>query len=120
MYDEANQYIVLVSVIALFLVPVIFVAFRRNLFRQFSFSSLVKVFNWALLIQVLVEVVLLVGSTYISDNNIKERDGMYRFADTFYGTTYSFTVIGMMIYLPSLSILNITNWIRQFLKKISK
>ena len=72
MYDAANQYILLFVVVALFLVPAITIAVRRKLLRQFSFSSLVKVFNRTLVIQVVVEVILLAGSTYISDYNIRE------------------------------------------------
>jgi hypothetical protein len=120
MYDASDQYFVLFIVIALFLVPVLMVAIRRKLFRQFSFSSLVKVLNWALVIQVITEAILLAGSNYISGNNMREKTEMYRFADTFLGTSYAFTVIGMMIYLPSLLILNIINWIRQFSKRFIK
>ncbi len=63
-----DQYIELVIVIALFLIPVLIEAFRKNLFRQFSFPTLIRVFNWAFIIQSICGAVLYIVISIIDIN----------------------------------------------------
>jgi hypothetical protein len=119
MYSVENENLVISIVIALFLVPVIIFALKRNILKQFRFSSLISVLNWAFLIQIIEGIIFLIAGMIV-DRHIDENKKIDLFTDVFIGADYTFLVIGVMIYFPSLVTLNIINWVGLILKKRSK
>lgn len=118
-----DQYIELVIVIALFLIPVLIEAFRKNLFRQFSFPTLIRVFNWAFVIQSFCGAVLYIVNSILDINNpflmdnFHAGDKVNHFNVILSDVPYVFVVIGLFIYIPALIILNIANWMVLKFKK---
>ena len=117
MYDLRDQNIGLVIVIALFLIPVIIEAFRKNLFRQFNFPALVRVFNWAFVFQLICGIILYIF-VFIVDRSYPFMMDRYpagykinHFDVILFRVQYVFSIIGLFIYLPALITLNIANWI---------
>ena len=110
MYDAKDENLVIVIVSALFLLPVLIIIFRRNIFKQFSFALLIKTLNIAFLIQLILGIVLFIAATIV-DKRIGENFQLNRSTEIFMGVDYTFSVIGIMIYLPALVVLNIIKWI---------
>jgi hypothetical protein len=102
-----------IIVISLFIIPILLIAFRLNLFKSFSLGSFTKVFNRAFVIQFILGIFLLfasmfIGRSYNSNNSVSQLDTFY---SLFLGSTYTYTVIGLFYYLPSLVLLNIITWL---------
>jgi len=112
MFDTRDELLSLFIVIALFLLPALILAYRRNLFNQFSFPSLVKVINQALIVQLIFGLILLFGEMNLGLINKGGR--WFHFSDIIAGTTFFLEMIGLFLYLPFLLILNIANWVNQF------
>jgi hypothetical protein len=124
MDDTKDQYFGLIIVIALFLIPVVISVVRKKLFGQFSLAGLVKVLNWAFIVQFIFGIILYVVATILDRNDPFMMDRLpagYKvnhFDIIFFGVAYVFLVIGAFMYLPALIVLNIVNWaIMKFKKK---
>ena len=116
MYDLRDQNIGLAFVITLFLLPVLIETFRKNLFRQFSFPTLIRVFNWAFVIQLICGVILFIVVSIIDRNdpflkdNFHAGDKVNHFNLILFGVQWVFSVVGLFMYLPALIILNTVYW----------
>jgi hypothetical protein len=117
MYSSENEYLVIIVVAGLFLIPTLIVALRNDMFKQLSFSSLIKTLNTAFLIQLSAGIILWFAS-YGIVKNTTDSIKISRFEDVVTGSFFTYSVLGVMIYFPLLIILNIANWIITKLKKI--
>jgi hypothetical protein len=73
-----NIEIVTAVTIILFLLPIIYFLFKFNSFRIHSLASVVKAFNWGLLVQTIVGLFLLTSS-WIKDRIIYSKGSSYFF-----------------------------------------
>ncbi len=95
----SNIEIVTVLVILLFLIPVLWHVFKEKFFERISFVGLIKIFNKSLLIQGILALLIIPlswiwnKSDFIFDSIIAE-------------TGYTYIVVGIFMYLPSLAFLN--------------
>ncbi|WP_422351137.1 hypothetical protein [Flagellimonas sp.] len=94
--------IVTVITILLFGLPILWSAKKKGLWSSFSFVGLLKLLNISLLIQVIVGLILILV-TWLW--NLSE----FEIPSLLGGTTYTYLVIGLMIYLPTLVVLNLLN-----------
>ena len=108
MYRSKYDGLSLIIATALYLIPILVFAVRRNLWGRFKFSLLIKVLNLAFVIQ-LIEGITLFIAGIIVDHNIGDSSEINAFTEAFIVTVYSFLAIGMILYLPALVILNIIN-----------
>lgn len=108
MYESLEEKLFSVILIMLFLAPVLIISIRKNVFRKFSFSSLIKVLNSAFIIQLFIGVAFFIVSLLI-----KKYGGSYEYGhgnrsrDLFSGAFMAYSII-MLFYTPALIILNIS------------
>jgi hypothetical protein len=91
---------VTVIVVLLFLIPVLWNFYINRIFEKFTFVELIKTFNKSLKIQGIIAVALIPFSwiwnkfDFVFDYIIAE-------------TVYTYIVVGIFMYLPSLAFLNL-------------
>ena len=105
-----NIEIVTFFVILLFLIPVLWNIYKSELFKKFSIVGLIKIFNKSLKLHGIIALCLIL-LTWVS--NILD----LKFDDILAETIYTFIVIGIFMYLPTLGILNL---LKVTIKKITK
>src|SRR4051794_25360209 len=93
--------IVTIFVVLLFVLPVLIIAISQNIFKYFSLSRLKRTFNKAFLIQVFIGLTITIISEIFDEKFYSNDDGNI-FAAVFIETTYTYTVIGVFMYLPAL------------------
>jgi len=101
-----NIEIVTVLVLLLFLIPVLWNIYNTEIFKKFTAIGLIKTLNKSLLIQGIIVIFLIPISWAWNKANLI-------FGDIIAGTFYTYFVIGIFMYLPSLGILNIIKLIIQ-------
>jgi hypothetical protein len=111
-----NVGIITVLTILLFLLPILIVAKTQALQKSFSFQNLLRSINKSLPLQIGLGLILLL-SGYLLDKLVYVNSNGNAFTDSVIGTAYTFNVIGLFMYLPSLALLNLINLL---LKAISK
>lgn len=95
-----NIEVVTVIVVLIFLIPVLWNFYIHRVFEKFSFVELIKTFNKSLIIQGIFAVALIPFSwiwnkfDFIFDYIVAE-------------TVYTYIVVGIFMYLPSLAFLNL-------------
>lgn len=94
--------LVTIITILLFGLPILWSAKKKGLWSSFSFVRLLKSLNISLLIQVIVGLILILVNWLwnLSKFEIPSLLG---------GTTYTYLVIGLIIYLPTMVVLNLLN-----------
>jgi uncharacterized membrane protein YgdD (TMEM256/DUF423 family) len=102
-----NIEIVTFFVILLFLIPVLWNLYKSKFHKYFSVIELIKLLNSALKVQVIFGIVLL-PLIYISNTS----DSL--FYNILIGTAYTYVVIGVFIYSPSLMVLNLIKVLIQY------
>lgn len=105
--------------IILFLVfgfPLVLNSFKKKLFGQFSFNKLISICNTTILYNVIVGIVALIIAA-IFDKVFYTTDNVNIFVEIFIEATYSYIVIGLFFYLPSIGLLNLINWTTKKLKQ---
>jgi hypothetical protein len=106
-----NIALVTVIVVVLFALPIFATAISQKIPKPFIIlHHFTKVFNKAFIIQLIIGVVLVVA-TIIVDRTLYRNGYSNVFLDTFAGTAYVYTVVGLFMYLPALGLLNLINWI---------
>ena len=92
--------IVTILVIIFFGLPIIWNARKNGLWKSFNFIGLIKTINKSLTIQGIIGLILILLTwlLYSADINFLSLVG---------GTTYTYLVIGIFMYLPALGILNL-------------
>ncbi|UOK41612.1 hypothetical protein [Flavobacterium enshiense] len=98
--------IVTVLVILLFLIPVVWNIYKTEIFKKFSITRLIKILNKSLIIQVFIVIFLILVNWAWNKANFK-------FENIIAGTLYTYLVVGIFMYLPSLGILNLIKFILQ-------
>lgn len=129
MYDRKDEFLIIGTVITLLLFPIVIIALKRKLFKDFGFPSLMKVLNFALLLQLAVAAFLLLATFIISKTSFdtdtvditsyNSKDEIH-FSDMFMGIVLTYFNLGLMIYLSGMLILNIINWIRLIFLRVVK
>lgn len=108
--------IIYIILFLVFAFPLVLNSFKKKLFGQFSFNKLISIFNKTILYNVIVGIVAIVIAS-IFDKVFYTTDNGNNFAEIFIEATYSYTVIGLFFYLPSIGLLNLINWITKKLKQ---
>ena len=114
MYSYINTDTIIV--IILFLLPLLIIAFKQKLLKNFTFQSFTKVFNKAIIFQLITAGVTLIISK-IMDTNIAPNGEINLFTHLFIESSLLFLIIGSFFYLPFLILLNIANLVTNFFKK---
>jgi hypothetical protein len=91
---------VTILVILLFLTPILWHFYFLGLPRKFYFSKLVITFNQSLKPQGVIAIILILLSWIGNQAN-------FTFDSIIVGTAYTYLVIGIFMYLPSLGFLNL-------------
>ena len=91
---------VTILVILMFGFPILWNARKNGLLKSFSFFELIKTINKSLKIQGIIGVILIL-LTWIWNS------AEFKFDSLFTGTTYTYLVVGIFMYLPALGILNL-------------
>ena len=92
--------IVTIIVVLIFLIPVLWTFYIRRIFEKFTFIELIKTFNKSLLIQG-ISAMALIPFSWIWNKFDFNFD--YIIAET----AYTYIVVGIFMYLPSLALLNL-------------
>ncbi|MCR9263104.1 MAG: hypothetical protein NXH86_03045 [Flavobacteriaceae bacterium] len=95
-----NIEIVTFLVIIFFGLPIIWSARKNELFKSFNFVGLVKAINKSLMVQGIIGLFLIL-MTWIWNS------ADFKYDSLIVGTTYTYVVIGLFMYLPALGILNL-------------
>ena len=100
--------VVTLIVIVLFAIPIAIRAFRiKGALR--TFPGVVQTFNRALIGQVLIGIVLgIVMALY--DGKVYHAFASEYSIEIVMGTAYTFVIVGLFYYLPSLLLLNVVAW----------
>lgn len=113
MYINQNHSVLLIIItIGLFVLPLLWSSIKRKLFAELNLKSLTRVFNRALIAQIVVGILLLIITFSIDKLVYSNGDGNL-FTELFIESTYYYVVIGVFIYLPCVGILNLINWTQQ-------
>jgi hypothetical protein len=99
-----NIEIVTIIVTLLFLIPVLWNIYKSEFYQRFTIFGLVKIFNKSLIIQGII-VICLIPVSWLWDK------ANFIFDDIIAGTLYTYFVIGIFMYLPSLALLNLVKLI---------
>ena len=105
-----NIEIVTVLTILLFGLPLVVFSIKTNIFKTFSFGQLTKVFNKALVIQLIIALTLIL-MTYFFERGFYSNGQGNDLTDICMETAYTYLIIGTFFYLPGLIILNMINLI---------
>ncbi|MBC3758534.1 hypothetical protein H7U19_08975 [Hyunsoonleella sp. SJ7] len=92
--------IVTILVIIFFGLPIIWNARKNGLWKSFNFIGLIKTINKALIIQGVIGLILILLTWLWNSADFK-------FDSFVAGTTYTYLIIGIFMYLPALGILNL-------------
>lgn|SRR5690554_1162618 len=95
----------IIFTVLLFLVPVLFFAFKRKAFSPFSFIKFVKSLNRALIVQLILAVIS-VGFMFYLDSEYYTKGSNY-ITNVVMPGALNFVIIGIFYYLPSVIFLNI-------------
>lgn len=106
-----NIGIVTFLVVLFFGVPILWNAKKNGLYKNLGFTKLIKTFNKSLIIQGIIGLILFILS-WIWNSTDSTFDSLI------VGTTYTYLVIGLFMYLPALGILNLIKLITH--KKLKK
>jgi len=96
--------IVFVSVALLYAIPIFWNAQKNNLFKSFSFIELIKTINKSLIIQIVIGLILIPLFRLLDFLD-------FDFLDLILVISWTYLLIGIYWYLPTLGILNITKMI---------
>ncbi|MBD0825504.1 hypothetical protein [Aestuariibaculum marinum] len=91
---------VTVLVILLFGLPILWNAKKNGLWKSLNLIGLIKTINKSLIIQGIIGLVL-IPLTWLWNS------ADFKFDSLITGTTYTYLVIGLFMYLPALGILNL-------------
>ena len=94
--------IVTILVVLFFGLPIIWNARKNGLLKSFNFIGLIKTINKSLITQGLVGLILILLTLLWNSADFK-------FDSFVAGTTYTYLIIGIFMYLPALGILNLIN-----------
>ena len=95
-----NIGIVTLLVVLFFGIPILWNAQKNGLWKSFSLTRLIKTINKSLIIQGIIGLFLIL-LTWLSNS------ADINFLSLIGGTTYTYLVIGIFMYLPALGILNL-------------
>jgi len=91
---------VTVLVILLFGLPILWNAKKNGLWKSFNIIGLINTINKSLIIQGIIGLIL-IPLTWLWNS------ADFKFDSLITGTTYTYLVIGLFMYLPALGILNL-------------
>ena len=95
-----NIGIVTFLVVLFFGVPILWNAQKNGLWKSFNFIGLIKTINKSLIIQGIIGLILILLTWLWNSADFK-------FDSFVAGTTYTYLIIGIFMYLPALGILNL-------------
>ena len=104
-----NIGIVTFLVVLFFGVPILWNAQKNGLWKSFNLIGLIKTINKSLIIQGIIGLIL-IPLTWLWNS------ADFKFDSLISGTTYTYLIIGLFMYLPALGILNLIKLIAE--KKI--
>ncbi|HTO38842.1 MAG TPA: hypothetical protein VL021_10485 [Brumimicrobium sp.] len=96
----------IIFTVLLFLVPVLFFAFKRKAFSPFSFKNLMKSFNRALIVQLVMGIIFVAIMFYL-DSQSNTQSGSNFTKDVVMKGATNFIIIGVFYYLPAVVFLNV-------------
>ncbi len=111
--------IITVVTFLLFLIPILIVAKTQSLQKSFSFKNLLRSINKSLPLQIGLGLILLL-SGYLLDKLVYVNGNGNEFTHIVIGTAYTFNVVGLFMYLPSLALLNLINLLLKAILKRRK
>ena len=105
--------IVTILIVLLFGIPIVWNIYRSNLMRNFKYISLLKIINKSLIIQGVILIVLIILSWIFDFNN-------FQYQSIVIGTTYTYYIIGIFMYLPILGLLNLIRLLMEIKSRTKK
>jgi len=96
----SNIETVTVLVVGLFLIPILITSYKSKIINGFNFFKLVGILNKSLIIHGIIGLVIILLSWFGTITSLK-------YENLIIGIAYTYLTIGIFMYLPILSILNI-------------
>ncbi len=107
MYIDSHDNIYLIFIVILLLcIPVLIQFVKNNPIKEFSFQTLIRSINRALILQIIIGIVILVIAIIVDRIYYSNGDGNY-FTRIFIESTDYYIIIGIFVYLPAVGILNL-------------
>ena len=113
--DNSHNFILGIITTVLIVLPLLWKAFKKNLFSEINLKTLTHVFNNALLPQFGIGILLMIIASLI-DKLVYSNGNGNLFTALLIESTYYYVVIGFFMYLPVIAILNLINLVNQKFK----
>jgi hypothetical protein len=102
-----------------FIAPLLRLSIKRNTFKPFTLQKLTSTFNFSLIYCIIFTTVLSIGSKVLdivvyTDTDVASGN---TFTEAIVAIAYIYIVIAVFIYLPSVGVLNLINFVFQRLAK---
>ena len=104
--------IVILLTVVMFGLPVLIFSKTKRALTPFSFNKLTRAFNFALIPQLALAIIVIATLAYLDQKIYPEGRGT-DFTDLIMGTGMTYLIIGAYFYLPSLLIINLIKWIKK-------
>ena len=97
-----------IVIVLLLIIPIIYRVVTNKLFKNFTFKSIVKTLNQALIYQSIIGVTILLISMILSNSYSDNSDV---FTTIFIESSYCYVIVGCFWYLPIIVLINLVNLI---------
>ncbi|MCK9480131.1 MAG: hypothetical protein M0R38_00010 [Bacteroidia bacterium] len=107
---KGNYEISIVLTVLSFGLPVLYFILTRKAFTPFSLRQLIKGFNFALIVQIILAGFYL-GLMGFMDKKIYAEGQSTDFTDILMNTGMTYTIVGAFFYIPGLILLNLVSFL---------
>lgn len=101
--------------ILLFGLPIVYFILKRKVFIQFSLKELLKSFNLAFIVQLILAGIFFISIEFL-DKTIYVKGAGTDLTDIFMETSKTYLIIGIFCYLPALILLNLIGYLISIIK----